>query len=88
MPREQSPDQQPLKKGLNPDNLITDEDESEDLEAGEDAELEDADAPIENDPRLAQDESEQRPADNIDQVDDDADEDDDEDDDEVTTISQ
>jgi hypothetical protein len=92
MPRQQSPDQHQYQKGVNPDNLITDEDD--DAEDDE-MQVDETSAPLENDIRLAQDPSTQRPDDNIDQAedeDDDAEDDvddvDDEDEDESDQISQ
>lgn len=86
MPREQTPDQQQYQKKLNPDNLETDDD---DMEDGEDTELDGTVAPlVEGERRMAQDQRQNRPADNIDQVEDEETGDDDADEDESDGISQ
>ena len=64
MPREQAPDQQ-YQKGVNPDNLISDE---EDTEGSEDTEFENTEVPPIEGERLAQPEHQQRPDSDIDQV--------------------
>ena len=82
MPREQAPGQQQYQKNLNPDNLETDDD----VEDSDDTELDGTQAPpVEGERRLARDEREQRPDDNIEQLEDDEAEDDE---DESDAISQ
>lgn len=83
MPRQQPPDQQQYQKGLNPDSLITDDEDSDDAEDSDQDEL--IIPPVEGDRQLAQDEREQRPADNIDQAEE---EEADDDEDESDYISQ